>query len=125
MKASSFLVAGALTVGMLAVVNPAAAAGDAAAGAKVFNQCKACHTIEAGKNRIGPSLFGVYGRKAGTAAGFAYSDGVKNLGFTWDDEKLDKWLTDTKAVAAGNKMSFSLKDPKAREDVIAYLKTQK
>lgn len=124
MKATWSFLAALSVAGVVAAANPAAA-GDAAAGEKVFNQCKACHTIEAGKNRVGPSLHGVVGRKSGSVEGFAYSEAVKKLNVTWDDANLDKWLADTKAVAPGNKMTFALKDPKAREDVIAYLKTQK
>ena len=125
MKATWSFLAALSVAGMVAAATPAAAAGDAAAGEKVFNQCKACHTIEVGKNRVGPSLHGVVGRKAGSVEGFAYSDGVKKSGLTWDEANLGKWLTDTKAVVPGNKMSFALKDPQARENVIAYLKTQK
>ncbi|HTH16096.1 MAG TPA: cytochrome c family protein [Magnetospirillum sp.] len=100
--------------------------GDAAAGEKVFNQCKACHTVQAGQNRVGPSLHGVVGRKAGTAEGFSYSPAMKGANFTWTPENLDKYLADPKAVVAGNKMAFpGLKKPEDRANVIAYLAQQK
>jgi cytochrome c len=103
-----------------------AAAGDAAAGEKVFNQCKACHTVEAGKNRIGPSLHGVVGREAGKVEGFKYSQPMKDSGMTWTPENLDKYLADPKATIPGNKMAFAgLKSPQDRANVIAYLSQQK
>ena len=114
---ASFVVALAL------MVAPAFAAGDAANGEKVFAKCKACHTTEAGKNRVGPTLAGLFGRTAGTVEGFKYSDAMKNSGVVWDDETLSKYLEAPKSFIAGNKMAFpGLKSPQDREDVIAYLK---
>jgi cytochrome c len=102
---------------------PAFAAGDPAKGEKVFAKCKACHTTEAGKNRVGPSLAGLFGRTSGTAEGFKYSDAMKNAGVVWDDETLSKYLESPKGFIEGNKMAFpGLKDQQDREDVIAYLK---
>lgn len=104
----------------------AQASGDPAAGEKTFNQCKACHTIEAGKNRVGPSLHGVVGRKAGSVEGFAYSPAMKASGITWTSEALDKYLADPKGAIPGNKMAFAgLKKPEDRANVIAYLSQQK
>ena len=101
-------------------------AGDPAAGEKVFNQCKACHTVEAGKNRVGPSLHGVVGRKAGTVEGFNYSPAMKEYGQTWTPENLDKYLSDPKGAIPGNKMAFAgLKKPEDRANVIAWLSQQK
>lgn len=103
----------------------AQAEGDAAAGAKVFNQCKACHTLEAGKNRVGPSLHGIVGRPAGAVEGFKYSDAMKNSGLTWTPENLDKYLADPKGFIPGNKMAFAgVKKPEDRQNVIAYLKKE-
>lgn len=100
--------------------------GDPAAGEKVFNQCKACHTVEAGKNRVGPSLHGVVGRKAASVEGFKYSDAMKNSGLTWTPENLDKYLASPKGDVPGNKMAFAgLKKPEDRANVIAYLSQQK
>lgn len=108
-----------------AQAQPAGDSGDAAAGAKVFNQCKACHTLEAGKNRVGPSLHGVVGRKAATVEGFKYSDAMKSSGLTWTPETLDKYLADPKGFIPGNKMAFAgVKKPEDRRNVIAYLQKE-
>ena len=100
--------------------------GDIAHGKSVFLICKSCHTtISGGANMTGPNLYGLFGRKAGTAPGFAYSDGMKASGVTWDAAQIDTWITNPKAMVAGTKMSFvGLKDPKDRTDLIAYLKTE-
>ncbi|WP_448203821.1 c-type cytochrome [Azospirillum sp. sgz302134] len=113
----------ALAVGLFVSLPGIASAQDADAGEKVFNQCKACHTIEAGgPNRVGPNLHGIVGRKAGSHEGFNYSDAIKNAG-TWDEASLDKYLTDPKAAAPGNKMAFAgVKNEQARKDLIAFLK---
>lgn len=97
-------------------------AADAAAGQAIFNRCKICHSLDAGKNIVGPSLHGIFGRKAGTADGFTYSAAMKDSGIVWDDETLEKYLRDPKAVVPGGKMAFpGLKDDKQIADVIAYL----
>ncbi len=117
----------ALAAGLaLAQAPPTAdSAGDAAAGAKVFNQCKACHTLEAGKNRVGPSLHGVVGREAASVEGFKYSDAMKSSGLTWTPETLDKYLADPKGFVPGNKMAFAgVKKPEDRRNVIAYLQKE-
>lgn len=99
--------------------------GDAAAGEKVFNQCKACHTVEAGKNRVGPSLHGVVGRKAGAVEGFKYSDAMQKSDVVWTPENLDKYLADPRGFIPGNKMAFAgVKKPEDRQNVIAYLQQQ-
>jgi cytochrome c len=102
-----------------------AQAGDAAAGEKVFNQCKACHTLEQGKHRVGPSLHGVVGRKAGGAEGFKYSDAMMKSAIEWTPENIDKYLADPKGFIPGNKMAFAgLKKDDDRKNVIAYLQKQ-
>lgn len=107
----------------VALASGAALASDAAKGEKVFKKCKACHTVEAGKHRTGPSLAGIVGRKAGTADGYTKYVGLKDADFTWTDENLDKWLENPKKFL-GKRTSMSLKLKKAsdREAVIAYLK---
>jgi cytochrome c len=106
---------------------PAVRAQDAGQGELVFKRnCAICHTVEAGKNKIGPSLAGVVGRKAGSAPGYSYSDANKNSGITWSEAELDKYLTDPKAVVPGTKMLFAgLKNPEDRKNIIAYLNQQK
>jgi cytochrome c len=101
---------------------PAAAAGDAAKGQKVFLKCKACHEVATDKKKVGPSLKGVFGRTAGTVEGFAYSDAMKSSGIVWGEDTLKTYLVDPKAVVPGTKMAFAgLKKEDDIEDVIAYL----
>ena len=109
---------------------PAIAGGDAVRGKKVFNKCKACHSIKAGKHRIGPSLAGVIDRKAGTAKGFKRYKGLKGADWAWDEATLDEYLTNPKLfVKSRNKrkssMILKLKKKRDRDNVIAYLKTLK
>ncbi len=102
----------------------ASLAQDAAAGEKVFAQCKICHQIgETAKNSVGPVLNGVVGRAAGSVAGYAYSAANKNSGLTWDEATLREYLTDPKAKVPGTKMAFAgIKDPQKLNDLIAYMK---
>ncbi len=96
--------------------------GDAAKGETAFITCKTCHAVEAGVNKIGPSLAGIVGRKAGTIAGFSYSPANKNSGITWTPEKLFQYLENPQRVVPGTKMAFAgFADPQKRADVIAYL----
>ena len=105
--------------------NPAPAA-DIEAGKVAFKKCALCHTTESGKNKIGPSLFGIVGRKSGSVDNFSYSEAMKNFDHTWDDETLDTYLAEPRAVVPGTKMIFpGIKDKTEREDVIAYLETLK
>lgn len=102
---------------------PAAAAGDAARGDELYNaRCIACHSLDA--NRIGPLHRGVFGRKAGAVADYNYSPAVRNSGVIWNEETLNRWLTDPGALIPGNKMGFRINTPKDREDVIAFLKRE-
>jgi cytochrome c len=98
-----------------------AGAGDAARGKAVFEKrCTGCHAREA--DREGPRLAGVFGRKAGSVAGFTYSTGLKDLGLTWNDTTLEKWLSDPDVMVPNNNMSFSVPKAGERRDLIAYLK---
>ena len=101
-----------------------ARAQDPAEGEKVFATCKACHQIgEGAKNAIGPELNGVVGRKAGSVAGYSYSDANKNSGITWDESNLAEYLKDPKVKVPGTKMIFAgIKDEKKVQDLIAFLK---
>lgn len=106
-------------------VTLASLTGDAAHGEQVFNQCKTCHVAEKGVNRIGPSLWGIIDRPAGSIAGFNYSTANKNSGITWTAEKLFTYLEAPQKIIPGTKMTFAgLKKPQDRADVIAYLNTR-
>jgi len=110
-----------------ASVEFAYAAGDAQAGEAVFKKnCLVCHTTETGKNKIGPSLHGVVGRKSGSLGDFQYSDAMKKADKTWDAATLDTYLTNPRGLVPGTKMIFvGLKNEQDRENVIAYLESQK
>ncbi len=109
----------------LAALPSVASAQDAEAGKAVFKKCLACHAVD-GKNKVGPHLDGVVGRKAGAVEGFNYSDAMKNSGKTWDEATLDAYLTNPKENIPGNKMVFvGLKDETDRKNLIAYLATNK
>ena len=96
---------------------------DVDAGKKVFRKCKTCHTLKAGgKNKIGPNLYGVVGRDAGTVDGFKYSKAMKECGIVWNEDTLRAFLTNPKKFIPGNKMPFpGLKKPEQIENVIAYI----
>ena len=91
-----------------------------------FNgHCRECHSFVKNDNRLGPSLYGVVGRKAGSVPNFAYSDAVKRSGITWDEKTLDKWIQKPNALIPNNNMGtlFSgLPDAKERAKIIAFLK---
>jgi cytochrome c2 len=94
-------------------------------GKTVFNDvCSACHTNKPNQHKIGPSLFGVIGRHAGSAPGFDYSNAMKGAPVTWNDETLDRYLADPKSFVPGNKMPYTgVKNEERRKDIIAYLHT--
>ena len=104
-----------------------ASAADPAKGKKVFKKCAICHSLKPGKKKIGPSLYGIIGRKAGTMAGFRYSSAMKKAGkngLTWTEETLDKYLKAPKKFIPGNRMPFpGMRKENQRSNVIAYLKS--
>ncbi len=100
------------------------AAASADSGARVFNKCKACHAIEQGVDKVGPSLFAVVDRPQASEPGFGYSDAISGLGGTWTPEALNEFLTKPADYAPGTAMSFAgLKKEKDRANLIAYLAT--
>ena len=100
----------------------ARADGDAARGEAKFQDCAACHRLEAGANNVGPSLHGVFTRKAGELADFRYSPAIKRSGIAWTPETLDKFITDPQAMVPGNRMPYAGMAAAAdRADLIAYL----
>jgi cytochrome c len=95
-------------------------------GKALFGRCRSCHTAnDGGPNGVGPNLWRVFGRVAGTKSDFKYSEAVQKAGFAWDAEHLDHWLTKPKDFLPGTKMTFAgLDDPKDRTDLIAFLKVE-
>jgi cytochrome c len=125
------LIAAIAAVSLITAGSGAAIAADAAAGEQVFKKvCTTCHSAEPGVNKTGPSLAGIFGRKAGSA-NFPRYKGLVGADFTWDAAKLDSYLADPKAFVLANTpnkttaMTYALKDVQQRADVIAYLQTLK
>ena len=112
-----------LAAGLMIAAPAVASAQDAEAGKKVFTKCAPCHSIGPGAtNKVGPNLSGVIGRKAGTEAGFNYSDAMKNAGWVWDADIFKEYVADPKKKVPGNKMLFpGVKDELEREDLAAYI----
>lgn len=113
---------------LLTTVAAAQAAGDAKAGQKVYlSRCQSCHAVQKnGPNKLGPLLFGVMGRKAGTLPGYTYSRPVKNSNILWTDDKLRAWLRQPNQTMPGTRMAFAgLSNPKQIDDLIAYMHTLK
>jgi cytochrome c len=115
-------------VGLVAANLPSSAmAADPAAGKAVFTStCSICHSVQPGKNMVGPSLAGVVGRKTGSVPGFRYSPANQNANLTWDEATLDKYLQSPRTTIPGTTMTYGgLKDDTKRADLIAYLATLK
>jgi cytochrome c len=110
---------------LLAGSATAALAADPAAGQNIFEaQCGICHAVVAGENRIGPTLFGVVGRPAGSVPGFNYTADHKKLDVAWDAATLDKYLANPRAMVPDTSMVYAgLKDDAERADLVAYLET--
>jgi len=114
---------GILIVGLVGL--EARAAGDPARGAKVFQACTACHSVEPGEHMTGPSLARISSRTAGAVEGFLrYSDAMKKSNVVWNDANLDKWLANPQRFLSGTSMTFAgIQEAKDRQDVIAYLQS--
>ena len=111
-----------LCVAALIVAAGAANAADAGRGEKLFVECASCHSIERGVDGVGPSLFGLFQRKAGEVADFRYSPALKRSGITWTAQTLDRYIADPQKSVPGNRMPYSgMPDASERADLIAYL----
>lgn len=114
---------GATVLALVFGIGAAQAAGDAAEGEKVFRKCKVCHALEAGQNKVGPSLHGIIGREAGSVEGFRYSAAMEEANIVWDEETIAAYLKDPRGYIPKNKMAFpGLRKESEIQDVIAYLK---
>ncbi|KAB2939459.1 MAG: c-type cytochrome [Hyphomicrobium sp.] len=116
------------TLFSLTTVAPAAAVQEESDGKVAFNNaCRTCHSFKAGDNRLGPTLHGVVGRKAGSIEGFQFSAAMKSSGITWDESNLDKFIANPDTVVHGNAMKpfGGVADASEREKIVEYLKTLK
>jgi cytochrome c len=114
--AATMLVTAVSAVG----IGTAQAAGDVVRGAVLYQRCQQCHSIA--DNHAGPRHRGVFGRAAGTQPGYAYSDALRKSGVVWNEDTLDRWLTNPPGFVPGVNMLFHLTNPKDRADVIEFLK---
>jgi len=112
---------------ILAIFSASAAShadADVAKGEKIFKRCAVCHALEPGKNKLGPSLSGVFGRTSGSVEGFRYSKAMAGAGIVWTEETISAYLENPRTYVKGNRMSFAgLRKEQDRVDLIAYLKT--
>lgn len=120
-----------LAVGIAAAIAVASGTASADKAPKAWKKCKTCHTVEEGKHMVGPSLYEIIGKQAGTVEGFTKYKAMKGANFVWDEEKLDAWITDQKKFLKDNKdivgdtktsMSAKVKKEKERKEIIDYLK---
>ena len=109
---------------MAVAVSSSASGADVEHGKKIFRKCKTCHFIDKEKNKIGPHLVGIFGRKAGSVEGYKYSKAMKAANVVWDEKTIDEYITKPKKFIPGNKMTFvGLRKEEDRADLIAYLKS--
>ena len=116
-------------IGMVLAVSSIAAApaANVANGKALFGRCAACHTADkGGANGLGPNLYGIVGRKAGSKKDFSYSAAMRNSGIVWSNQKLDGYIAHPADVVPGNRMAFAgLPEAKQRADLLAWLSTLK
>jgi len=114
-----------MTIALFMTLLPFVAAradGDAARGEARFQECAACHRLQAGVNEVGPSLHGIFTRKAGELADFRYSPAIKRSGITWTAETLDKYIADPQGFIPANRMPYAgMTNAGDRADLLAYL----
>ena len=111
----------ALTMAVLAV-GAARADGDPKRGEKIFEECRACHSVERGVNGVGPGLHGIFGRRAGETGDFRYSPALKRSGITWTPQTIDAYVADPQKAVPANRMPYSgIPDARDRADLIAYM----
>lgn len=116
------------TLALLAILPAYAAQEESEDGKVAFNNaCRTCHSFKPDDNRLGPTLHGIVGRKAGSVEGFAFSPSMKASGITWDAATLDKFIANPNQVVSGNKMQpfGGVADASEREKIVNYLKTLK
>src|ERR1700752_1158547 len=107
---------------LTALAWPALAAGEADTGRALYQaRCTACHSLD--YNGVGPAHRGVFGRSAGQAPGFGYSNALKSSHVVWNEDTLDRWLADPEKFVPGQRMGVNVPEAKDRADLIAYLKT--
>jgi cytochrome c2 len=112
-----------LGLGLVIASGAARADGDAARGEKRFEECAACHSVERGVNNVGPSLAGIFTRKAGELPDFRYSPAMKRSGIAWSPDTLDSFVGDPQKLVPANRMPYAgMADAGARADLIAYLR---
>jgi cytochrome c2 len=120
--ATRALIAATAAAAVVAWTDPGWAQGDAARGEQRFEECAACHKLEPGANDVGPSLNGLFNRKAAELADFRYSPALKRSGIVWSAQTLDTFLADPQKVVPANRMPYAgMPDAAARADLIAYL----
>jgi cytochrome c len=106
----------------LLLIGVARADGDATRGEARFQECTACHRLDAGANGMGPTLHGIFGRKAGELADFRYSPALKRSGIVWSPQTMETYLADPQGLVPGNRMPYAgMADARDRADLIAYL----
>lgn len=121
-QCSLALAAAAVAVALPQCAFASGPAGDATRGARAYEaRCGGCHSAEA--DRIGPRHAGVFGRRAGSVAGFDYSPALSASGIVWNAQTLEQWMSDPESLIPGQRMGYSLGDATARADVIAFLAT--